>query len=306
QTARLTHRLADGVAGDLVEHHAVHVLTVEVAALLEDLLQVPGDGLAFAVRVGGQIERLGLAQAARDRLHAALVFFQHPVLHGVAVVGIDRAFLGNQIAHVAIGGEHVEIAPQVFFDGLRLGGRLDDDQVLCHDLKNARSQNEKPRASRGALKQHQNAPRVQCGALRRTSVMSPPSCSTASSCPGWLESTISTTHLSVSVSDSSLSRASMRSITSSRCCGVSTCAASSFSSSPRHSVDRRASSLSLNTRPPRGAPPRWTLWAACSWPKARSVSQSSARSTFAAVKPTRSRSRARCSRSGTSGGSFIM
>ena len=139
QTARLTHRLADGVAGDLVEHHAVHVLAVEVAALLEDLLQVPGDGLAFAVRVGRQIERLGLAQAARDRLHVALVFFQHPVLHGVAVVGIDRAFLGNQIAHVAIGGQYVEIAPQVFFDGLRLGGRLDDDQVLCHDLKNARS-----------------------------------------------------------------------------------------------------------------------------------------------------------------------
>jgi hypothetical protein len=72
-------------------------------------------------------------------LDVALVLFKHAVLPGVTVVGIDRAFLGDQIAHVAIGGQHVEIAPQVFFDGLRLGGRLDDDQVLCHDLKNARS-----------------------------------------------------------------------------------------------------------------------------------------------------------------------
>ena len=60
QTARLADRLADGVARDLVEHHAMHVLAVEVAALLEQLLQVPGDGLAFAVRVGRQVQRLGL------------------------------------------------------------------------------------------------------------------------------------------------------------------------------------------------------------------------------------------------------
>jgi hypothetical protein len=40
---------------DLVEHHALHVLVVQHTALLEQLVEVPGNGLALAVRVGGQV-----------------------------------------------------------------------------------------------------------------------------------------------------------------------------------------------------------------------------------------------------------
>src|SRR6185369_6022159 len=62
QPARLCHCLADRILGDLVENDAVNVLAVEITALLEDFLQVPGDGLTFAIRVGCQIEGFGLAQ----------------------------------------------------------------------------------------------------------------------------------------------------------------------------------------------------------------------------------------------------
>jgi len=48
------------------------------------------------------------------------------------VIGIDRSFLGHEVAHVAVGGEYVEVLAEVFFDRLRLGRRLDDDQVICH------------------------------------------------------------------------------------------------------------------------------------------------------------------------------
>ena len=55
------------------------------------------------------------------------------------VLGIDCAFLGNEITHVAIGGQHLEILAEVFLDGLRLGRRFHDDQVGCHGLVKRRS-----------------------------------------------------------------------------------------------------------------------------------------------------------------------
>ncbi len=54
--ARLGDGFANRVLGDLVEHHAMHVLAVEHALFLEQLGEMPGNGLALAVRVGRQIE----------------------------------------------------------------------------------------------------------------------------------------------------------------------------------------------------------------------------------------------------------
>ena len=45
--------------GDLVEHHA---LDLHPLGRVEDLEQVPGDGLALAILVGGEIELVGLLQ----------------------------------------------------------------------------------------------------------------------------------------------------------------------------------------------------------------------------------------------------
>ena len=93
---------------------------------------MPGDGLALAVRVGRQVQGLGLAQRARDGVDVALVLLEHLVLHGEAVIGIDRAFLGHEVAHVPVGGEHFEVLAEVFLDRLRLGRRFDYDEVVCH------------------------------------------------------------------------------------------------------------------------------------------------------------------------------
>ncbi len=132
QLARVLDRLANRIARDLVERHPVHSLAVELAARPQDLLQVPGDGLAFPVRVGRQIEGFRFLQAADDAFHMTLVLRQHLVAHRVAVLRIDRAFLGHQVTHVPVRGQDLKVLAQVLLDGFRFRGRFDDDQILCH------------------------------------------------------------------------------------------------------------------------------------------------------------------------------
>ncbi len=130
--ARLRHGLLNRPLGDLVEHDAPHGFVAQQIALLEDFAQVPGDGLAFPVGVGRQIERVRLGGGLGDGLDVPLVFIDELVFHGEAALGIDRAFLGHQIAHVAVGGQNLVIRAQIFFDRLGLGGRFDDDQIFTH------------------------------------------------------------------------------------------------------------------------------------------------------------------------------
>src|SRR3546814_5138552 len=40
-----------------------------------------------------------------------------------------RPVLGRQVANMPIAGQHMEIAAQIFFDGLRLGRRFNDDKL---------------------------------------------------------------------------------------------------------------------------------------------------------------------------------
>ena len=44
--------MLDGILGNFIELHAMHWLGIEHAALLQNLVQVPGYGLALAVGVG--------------------------------------------------------------------------------------------------------------------------------------------------------------------------------------------------------------------------------------------------------------
>ena len=112
-----------------------------------------------------------------------LVFLEHLVLHGVAVLGIDGAFLGHEVADVPVGGEHFEILAKVFLDGLRLGGRFDDDQVVCHCLLNIPDPPKTKNRGRTAAVSD-CAARFQCGTLGRASDTRSSRRSNANSCPG--------------------------------------------------------------------------------------------------------------------------
>ena len=73
----------------------MHVLAVERVQLFQQLDQMPGDRLAFAVRVGRQVQRVGLLERARDRLHVLLVL-QDLIAHRELALQVDRAFLRHQ------------------------------------------------------------------------------------------------------------------------------------------------------------------------------------------------------------------
>src|SRR5262249_23668494 len=49
--------------------------------------------------------------------------------HLEVVIGVDRAVLGRQVAHMAERGQHLIAPAEVLVDGLGLGGGLDDDDV---------------------------------------------------------------------------------------------------------------------------------------------------------------------------------
>src|SRR6202034_3108396 len=93
---------------------------------------VPGDRLALAIRVGGEDELGGaldrVGDVGKTLLRLAVDFPDHLEV----VVGIDRAVLRGQVAHVTERGQHLVAPAEVFVDGFRFSRRFDDDYV--HDL----------------------------------------------------------------------------------------------------------------------------------------------------------------------------
>lgn len=130
--ARVLHRLGDGTLSDLVKHHALHRLALEQTFFVQKLLQMPGDRLAFAVGVGREVDDVGLAERAGNGIQMLAAARDGRVLHGKAVRRIDGAFLGHQVADMTVGGQDLEVLPEVLVDGLGFGGRFDDEEVVTH------------------------------------------------------------------------------------------------------------------------------------------------------------------------------
>ncbi len=115
--------------GDLVEDHPLHVDAVERLALAQDLADVPGDRLALAVGVGGEIEVLGALDRLGD-LGEPLVGTRVDLPgHGEVLVRAHGAVLRRQIPDVPVAGQDGVVPAQIFVDGLSLGRAFDDDDV---------------------------------------------------------------------------------------------------------------------------------------------------------------------------------
>ena len=127
--------LLDSALGDLVEDDPVDGLVAEAVALAQQFGQMPGNGLAFAVRVSGQHQAIRLFQRPLDRLHVAFVALDDLIVHLEAVLGIDRPLFRHEVAHMPIGRHDLEILTEVLLDGLALGGRFDDDEIAGHGYR---------------------------------------------------------------------------------------------------------------------------------------------------------------------------
>ncbi len=143
QLARVGDGGPDRVLGDLVEDHPV-----DRDLGLEDLLEVPGDGLALAVLIGGEEEFVGLGQQLLELLDLVLLVTVDDVdrlevgvdVHAEAGPGLAlvlRRDLRRAVREVAdvpdAGLDHVAGA-EVALDRLRLGRRLDDDESAAAAL----------------------------------------------------------------------------------------------------------------------------------------------------------------------------
>ena len=136
ELARLLEGFLHAFFGNLMEHHAQGALVqiFDTAFGFEDFVYMPGDGFAFAVRVGGQIEGVGFFGGGHDGIDVLFALGRHFVFHGEIVLGIDGAVFRHQIAHVAEGGQYFKIAAQVFFNRFDFVGRFHNQQVFRHSF----------------------------------------------------------------------------------------------------------------------------------------------------------------------------
>ena len=89
-------------------------------------MDVPGNGLAFPVRVGRQDHAVGRFHRPADVAQPLGGLGVDLPAHREIVVRVDRAVLGREVPHMAERGVDAVVLAQIFVDGLRLGRRLDD------------------------------------------------------------------------------------------------------------------------------------------------------------------------------------
>ena len=143
-TARLlgVHKVYVYVArgGDALRHDPFRYLVEGDAAGLavrqaQQLLQMPGYGLALAVRVGREIDHGGLLRALAQILYHVFLTLHGDILRLKAAFYIHAHRALGQVAQVAHGGHDFIIAAQVFLDGPGLGRGFHYDQrrlCFCH------------------------------------------------------------------------------------------------------------------------------------------------------------------------------
>ena len=125
--AGILDRLLDGVLGDLVEEDAADLRGVAA----EEVHDVPADGLSFAIRVGGDVDGVGLLRGGLQLADDLLFAFQDLVLREEGDL-VDAELALGQIADVADRRFDDVVLADELVDRLRFCGRLDDDEVLGH------------------------------------------------------------------------------------------------------------------------------------------------------------------------------
>ena len=129
--ARVLNALGDDLLRDLVERHALGLIVRQI----QQLLQVPRNGLSLAVRVGREIDgagRFGALFQVGD--HVCAVLHGQVLRRKIAVNVYAHGALG-QVTQVAHRGHDVIVAAQIFLNGSGLRRRLDDHQIgfcFCH------------------------------------------------------------------------------------------------------------------------------------------------------------------------------
>ena len=125
------------ILGDLVEGHPADFGVRKV----QQLLQVPGNGLPLPVRVRCQIDQLRVVRAFLQIVNDLFLAGYRAIIWLKVVLQIHTHFALGQVPQVAHTCLHRIIGTQIFSNGLRLGRRFHNHQIcrrfLCHEILHA-------------------------------------------------------------------------------------------------------------------------------------------------------------------------
>ena len=167
ELAGVLRRLLDGGLGDLVEDHPLDrdVLRLQLVE------QVPGDRLALAVLIGGEVELVGVLEQALELGDVRLLVAGHDVIGLEVVLDVDgepsprlvldlRGGVGGALRKVADvadrGLDDVPVA-EVPADGAGLGRGLDDHQLVRHVLTSPTANDAREPRRSGLTAEHGSA-----------------------------------------------------------------------------------------------------------------------------------------------------
>ncbi len=126
--ARVLHRFGDRGLGDRVENHpADGGVFLDRLAFAQGFFEVPGDRLTFAVGVGGEDQLVVILQSVGDGLDVFAAVRAHFPGHLEIVLGVDRAVLRGEVAHMPVGGQHGVTRAEILVDRLGFGRAFDND-----------------------------------------------------------------------------------------------------------------------------------------------------------------------------------
>ena len=107
----------------------MNLLVFKRPFIRQQLQQVPGDGLALAVGVRGEIQRRHPGQRAADPRYSGLRAFHRLKLHFESLLRVDCQAAASQIAYMSVARQNPVVLAQIALQGSRLGGRFDHDQT---------------------------------------------------------------------------------------------------------------------------------------------------------------------------------
>ena len=122
--------LSNDLLGDLVEGDAARLAVRQ----LQKLLQMPGNGLPFPVRVRGEIDGAGAFGVLFELLDQLCLVPHRNILGLKALFYINAHLAFGKVPQMPHGSRDLIAAAQVFFDGFGLGGRFHDHKIFrfCH------------------------------------------------------------------------------------------------------------------------------------------------------------------------------
>jgi len=94
---------------------------------------MPGNGFAFAVRVGGQINVLGVLRRFFQFIDGFLFRFDDAVRRLEIFFQINTQFAFRQILNMTHRSDGIKIVSEKFFYRFNFCGRLHNHQRICHN-----------------------------------------------------------------------------------------------------------------------------------------------------------------------------